>query len=173
MRFAKEALLAQAAISSGDFWQLQDLWTGALSYALEVEGVWGIPDMIICKHRGLSIDSSVEQLVAIEFKLRDWKTALIQAFKYRGFCDRSYVLIDRHHVKPPLERIDLFEQYNVGLLSLSSTGQFEVHRYCSQALPFSPGLRKRAESRLTDTIAKRFAARKFATAFPNGQCLPA
>lgn len=38
------------------------------------------------------------QVVAIEAKLRDWRRALVQAYRYRQFSTESWVVLDHHRI---------------------------------------------------------------------------
>lgn len=62
---------------------------------------------------------------AIEAKLKDWRRALSQAYRYRWFADYSYVVLDEKFINRAINNIDLFEKYNVGLASISTTGCFK------------------------------------------------
>ena len=65
-------------------------------------------------------ESIVTDVVSIEAKLRDWNQALTQALRYRRFSDYVFVLLDDDGVWPALERMDLFERENIGLVSLEN-----------------------------------------------------
>ena len=60
--------------------------------------------------------------IAIEAKLKDWKRALKQAYRYKWFAEYSFVVIDEHYSKKAIENIDVFKKYNVGLASISVDG---------------------------------------------------
>jgi hypothetical protein len=70
---------------------------------------------------------SFRKSIAIEAKLKNWKRALMQAYRYKWFADYSYVILDYAHIKPAIENISLFKQYNIGLVSLSTEGGFVKH----------------------------------------------
>lgn len=75
---------------------------------------------------------------AIEAKLRDWKRALKQAYRYKWFAEYSFVVMDAHYSNPAIKNIDVFEKYNVGLATISTEGK--LIRYFSPKLqqPFDP-----------------------------------
>src|SRR5260370_27282405 len=59
------------------------------------------------------------QLTAFELKLRDWRKGIVQAYRYRYFCDSSIVVLpgvvaDRASKS---KRLELFESLDVGLWS--------------------------------------------------------
>ena len=58
--------------------------------------------------------------VAIEVKIKDWKQGLYQAYRYNSFAEKSYLaLYEKYCVGVD---IDLFKEYNVGLISFNETG---------------------------------------------------
>jgi len=65
--------------------------------------------------------------IAIEVKLKNWRRALMQAYRYKWFADYSYVVLDHAHINPALKNIDLFKKYNIGLISLTSDGKSYSH----------------------------------------------
>lgn len=66
--------------------------------------------------------SVVENVVAIEAKLKNWKQALKQAYRYRRFSDFSIVLMDADNVTPALKAENVFMEYGIGLASLNEKG---------------------------------------------------
>ena len=72
---------------------------------LEPKGLFGIPDIMIKN----------KNLISIEAKLKNWKRALIQAYRYRSFSEQSYVYMDNDYIEAPLENISEFKKYNIGL----------------------------------------------------------
>lgn len=82
--------------------------------------------------------SDAVEIVAVEFKLRKWAEALEQAFQYRRFADRSYVILDGTQVRAEDKIIQEFRAKGVGLLlqfgrKLSRLCDPEVRRPCSAA----------------------------------------
>jgi len=73
---------------------------------------------------------------AIEAKLKDWKRALKQAYRYRWFADYAYVVIDEQHGKRAIENINLFKKYNVGLATISTSGKLKRHFKPPKQKPF-------------------------------------
>lgn len=69
----------------------------------------------------------LEDVIAIEAKLKNWKRALEQAKRYKKFANLSYVLLDEVNIGPALKNIREFKNSNIGLLSLSA-GQLKT--YC-------------------------------------------
>lgn len=69
----------------------------------------------------------VSRIYAIEAKLRNWQHALSQASRYRAFANESWVLLDEASVTPAITSLDRFAEMNVGLASLSTTGDLLRH----------------------------------------------
>ncbi|MFA5811019.1 MAG: hypothetical protein WC956_01650 [bacterium] len=69
----------------------------------------------------------VNEIFAVEAKLRDWRRALSQAFRYREYANQSWVVLDTTHSKPALSNITRFERLNIGLGSIDKNGSFSVH----------------------------------------------
>jgi hypothetical protein len=64
--------------------------------------------------------------VAIEAKLKNWKRALNQAYRYKWFASASYVVLDEKNINGALTNIDQFEKMNVGLASIDKIGNVIV-----------------------------------------------
>jgi len=73
-------------------------------------------------YRGLESDS-----IAIEAKLKNWKRALNQAFRYKWFAKRTLVVLDSRYVKPALANIAMFKKMNVGLAEINKCGIIKLH----------------------------------------------
>lgn len=78
-------------------------------------------------HLSRNYELSFVKNFAIEAKLKDWKRALKQAYRYKWFAEYSFVVIDEHYAKPALRNINIFEKYNVGLASVSVCGKLTRH----------------------------------------------
>jgi predicted transcriptional regulator len=77
---------------------------------------------------------------AIEVKLKNWRRALEQAYRYRSFAYHSYVFMDQKFISPALKNKGLFSQYNVGLASVSKAGEIEIHFKPNRGNPFDERL---------------------------------
>lgn len=62
---------------------------------------------------------------AIEAKLKDWKRALKQAYRYKWFAEFSFVVLDEHNSNYAQENITIFEKYNVGLATINRQGELK------------------------------------------------
>ncbi len=67
-----------------------------------------------------------DTIISIEAKLKNWQRALHQAIRYKRFSNKSYVLLDRKHVRPALKNIHNFQERNIGLLSMDNEG-YTIH----------------------------------------------
>lgn len=66
------------------------------------------------------------EAIAIEAKLKNWKRALKQAYRYKWFASYSYVVMDANYVRPALNNRNLFRKFNVGLASVTNDGAITV-----------------------------------------------
>jgi predicted transcriptional regulator len=73
-------------------------------------------------YKGISTNT-----IAIEAKLKNWKRALNQAFRYKWFAEKSIVVLDSHYINPALKNIQEFKQLNVGLAEINNTGKIILH----------------------------------------------
>lgn len=101
---------------------------------LEPTGLFGIPDIMI----------RTKQIISIEAKLKNWKRALIQAYKYRFFSIESYVFIDETYIENPLNNIEEFKKYNIGLAGVS-TDNIIIYYQPEEVEPFSEELYNKAK----------------------------
>jgi hypothetical protein len=82
------------------------------------------------RYQGVASD-----IVAIEAKLKNWKRALNQAFRYKWFASKSFVVLDSAHIKPALVNIYEFEKLNVGLAEIDILGNIQLHFKPKKANP--------------------------------------
>lgn len=80
------------------------------------------------------------ETIAIEVKLKNWKRALEQAYRYRCFAFHSYVFLDKRHASPAIKNKTLFLRYNIGLASVSKEGKIEFHFKPKKGNPFDERL---------------------------------
>jgi hypothetical protein len=99
----------------------------------EVQAPGGVPDLVIYRRQS----NEVHYVVTVEFKLRNWRRALAQAFRHRNFGNEAYVVLDRAGLAPALSQITMFHAANVGLLTLDQNGEVHVWHYPVPKLPFS------------------------------------
>lgn len=68
----------------------------------------------------------VNEIVAIEAKLSDWRRALGQAYRHLDFAQRSFVLLDATRSASAIQNIVQFKRLNVGLITLYPSGRPHV-----------------------------------------------
>jgi len=66
--------------------------------------------------------SSNENIIAIEAKVRDWKSGVRQALRYKEYADYSYLAIYEDNIAGCLENIEVFKKLGVGLIGVSDNG---------------------------------------------------
>lgn len=79
--------------------------------------------------------------VAIEAKLKDWRRALKQAYRYKWFSDRSFVFLPKENIAIPKANISLFKKYNVGLAGVSKDKGIEIIYSPEKEMPISSSMR--------------------------------
>ena len=94
------------------------------------------------------------ELITIEIKLRDWRTALKQALDHQLYADRAYIYLPkprRGEASPKL--IELLNEYGIGLVWFKFDGEgeglsFEELVVARKSLSYWPVARKKIESML-------------------------
>lgn len=99
------------------------------AYVLEVDGLY-------LSH--VEYEPVFRNTFAVEAKLKDWKRALKQAYRYKWFAEYSYVVLDSHYSKSALNNIQAFEKHNVGLASISVDGKLIRHFNPQRQKPLDP-----------------------------------
>lgn len=66
------------------------------------------------------------ELYAVEAKLKDWKKALKQAYRYLDYANQAWVLLDEKHANPAIKNLDEFKRLKVGLASISTSGDIKI-----------------------------------------------
>ena len=85
----------------------------------EVEGLVGRPDILLKSKKD-------KKIITIELKLKNWKRALAQAYKYKSFSDVSYVCMDDSNIASIIKHLDMFKKYNIGLLTISKSKKVTI-----------------------------------------------
>lgn len=97
----------------------------------EVDGFFGIPDLVII---------TPYETYSYEAKLSNWKRAIYQAFRYKAFSDKSFVILDSYKINPALNHLDQFIRSNVGLMDINDFGSIHTYYDPVPESPFSPRL---------------------------------
>lgn len=126
--FASESEPIKSRIASADF------------YEYELAGLFGIPDLVIADVRSDGRLSSF----AMELKLSNWRRALRQAFRYRAFARKSFVLMDSEYVHRAKRHEERFRDANIGLMSIRRRdGLISKHVTPNSQEPYSQSLSER------------------------------
>lgn len=64
--------------------------------------------------------------IAIEAKLKNWKRALNQAYRYKWFSEKSFVFIPEENIQPAYNNVELFKKMNVGLATVSADKKINI-----------------------------------------------
>jgi len=75
---------------------------------------------------GRTYKNCLSDSIAIEAKLKNWKRALNQAYRYKWFASTSYVVLDEKRISGAVLNIDLFKKMNVGLACIDKKGNVSV-----------------------------------------------
>ncbi|TKJ43760.1 hypothetical protein CEE36_03475 [candidate division TA06 bacterium B3_TA06] len=149
MPFKTEKSLFNKALASSHMETLfnRSNWLANFS---ELSGLFGIPDLIVAIRNPFRKSTDSLMFLAFEMKLRNWKRALVQAFRYRCFAHKSYVLLDRAHVDPARKQIEMFQKSNVGLLSIDTNGEIKIHCKPRYRKPYSQDLESALRLKVTN-----------------------
>ena len=128
------------------------------AYLKECQGLFGVPDFVFySKHEE---DVSI---ISFELKLRNWKKAAKQAFRYKSFSNISYVVLASKSANAALNNIALFEKYNIGLAKFDIDSDFKILYKPESSTPYSEDLKLklvgtigsiRKKSKNTETLGR-------------------
>jgi hypothetical protein len=121
--------------------------TGPSVLEQEVDGFYGIPDIVIVKKTDKKHVS-----YAYEAKLSNWNRALTQAFRYKAFVNKSFVVLDHDKVKPALLNLNKFADAKIGLLSIDYMGIVYSHYNPPNESPYSPQLGAKFNERIAKPV---------------------
>lgn len=105
------------------------------AYLKECQGLFGIPDFVFYNKKEQNIS-----IVSFELKLKNWKKAAKQAFRYKSFSNIAYVVLPLKTAKTALRNIAFFEKYNIGLASFDLINDFKIIYKPELSIPFSDNL---------------------------------
>lgn len=109
----------------------------------EVDGLVGRPDILLKSKKN-------KKIITIELKLKNWKRALAQAYKYKSFSDISYVCMDESNIDSVLKHLDMFEKYNIGLITISKNKKVTIVHKPNATEPYVKDLYEKATLKLND-----------------------
>lgn len=84
--------------------------------------------------------SYITESIAIEAKLRSWKQALKQAYRYKWFSERSFVFLPEEAIEPAKKNLELFYEFGVGLASVNKKRGITVLYNPKTVTPISPDM---------------------------------
>lgn len=115
---------------------MQDRFGNA--YLKECQGLFGVPDFVIYTKQKQDVS-----IVSFELKLKNWKTAAKQAFRYKSFSNLSYVVISFDNANAALNNLELFRKYNIGLAKFDKFSNFEILYKPFLGIPYSGTLNQK------------------------------
>lgn len=119
------------------------------AYLKEQEGLFGIPDFVWYAKQEEDI-----AIVSFELKLRNWKRAAIQAFRYKSFSNASYVVIADETAHVAAENIEMFKKYNIGLASFDKNGEFLILFKPEAGIPYCGNLNQKIVHKVSSSKKK-------------------
>lgn len=105
----------------------------SIDYVTELLGVDGIPDCVVFE----KTNKNIKYVISYELKLKNWKRAMKQAFRYKLFSNEVYVVMDKKYINSALKNINEFYHYNIGLASFSCKGELYIYFEPETHKPFS------------------------------------
>ncbi len=108
------------------------------TYLKECQGLFGVPDFVFYAKQKQKIS-----IISFELKLKNWKKAAKQAFRYKSFSNISYVVICSKSASAALNNIEIFEKYNIGLAKFDSNSDFEILHKPELGIPYSDSLNQK------------------------------
>jgi len=115
----------------------------------EVKGYFGVPDLVV-----VGSDNEKQIAIAFEAKLSNWRRALFQAFRYKAFVNKSYVIMDDEFVNPALSQKARFKRSNIGLLSIDHNGSVHCHYDPYYESPYSSQLESKFNISIENFVRK-------------------
>lgn len=106
------------------------------TYLKECQGLFGIPDFVFY----INNNKEDVSIVSFELKLKNWKRAAKQAFRYKSFSNVSYVVLPMKNINAALNNIELFKKYNIGLAKFDQNSVFEILHKPEIEKPYSEDL---------------------------------
>lgn len=108
------------------------------SYLKECQGLFGVPDFVFYAKKNKDVS-----IISFELKLKNWKKAAKQAFRYKSFSNIAYVVLSSESANAALTNIDLFEKYNIGLAKFDNDFYFEILYKPEIGTPYSENLNQK------------------------------
>jgi hypothetical protein len=135
--FISEIDLVRAVLRNEQFYELFGYDEWKMWKEQEVEGLFGIPDLILAFGKYDSIGRKIFRTLSFEFKCKNWQRALIQAYRYAAFSHYSFVILDAAFSKPAIQNIEKFQRSNIGLLTVDTKLNITFHFRPAYRKPYS------------------------------------
>lgn len=116
------------------------------------------PDPTTGDFTALTLEKQLKKklLHAFEAKLKDWRRALQQAFRYRYFADKAIMVMPSENAGPAIANLEAFRHLCVGLWSFDvKTGVIREHYTPTRVRAFSGEAREKAIRALSSKINLR------------------
>lgn len=142
MPYNSEHELIEQAMASQFYRHIGDrsFYNGNFYQIKEMSGIIGIPDLILVKFLKHKKNSIQLKSFSFEFKLYNWKRALTQAYRYKAFNHKSYVIMDHKYVHRAIDNLNFFIRSNIGLASIDGTGTCKTFFIPKTSVPYSSDL---------------------------------
>lgn len=132
---------------------------GAGGRHFEVVG-YGIADFVWLEYgsrgEGCSDTPGEPILIAFEMKLKNWRRALTQAFRYSYFSDRAIVVLPTETADRAQQHLPDFQRLGIGLWSYDpKSATIDMHYTPSGAKAKNPAAREKAIDRISRKIELR------------------
>ncbi len=91
------------------------------TYLKECQSLFGAPDFVFYAREKHDISK-----ISFELKLKDWKRAAKQAFRFKSFSNMAYVVLSAASDNPAINNNKMFEKYNIGLAKFGKDSDIQV-----------------------------------------------
>lgn len=119
------------------------------SYMKECQGLFGVPDFVF-----YSKNEKKVSIISFELKLKNWRRAAQQAFRYKSFSNVSYVVLSSKNAKEAYNNLNIFERYNIGLAKFDNNKSFEILYKPKSNIPYSEDLNNKIISTVISSKKK-------------------
>jgi hypothetical protein len=108
------------------------------AYLKECQGLFGIPDFVYFDKKKQDVS-----IISFELKLKNWRKAAKQAFRFKSFSNISYVVLPSKNINAAFSNLELFEKYNIGLAKFDTNCEFEILYKPQLGIPYSENLNQK------------------------------
>jgi hypothetical protein len=118
---------------------------------------YGIADFVWMDY-GQGADGAATEpvLTSFEMKMKDWRRALSQAYRYSYFADRSIVVVPTDVADRAQGHLHIFERLGIGLWSYDPKAEYIEMRFTpTETKAKSPAAREKAIKRISRKVELR------------------